>query len=1042
MYVMSLTITEPTILADVLSYFIRAQNAAVIFRKYGDEIVVESFEVSPCAKAVMGSRGKLVCSYPGPAIAVPNEVFEDSLFISELAHFLCQMNEDNLDAAPRTRKAGSTVVEERDTVHPRYITELLTGILRGVGKPADIPRITKRIGDDVVWNNSRLPWRRSSLWLIIRVAIQTTLERNSLDRNLYKSFILFFMNELAQRALHDSMSNDVLQWVVAKISRRLMKMGDAAPEWLSVAVLETCTDIRALLDGRWKRVQAVDAVSPLWTPSTLDLSADTRLSLLSSFRYISNVLLNNRFVSSSSSFKPKLRARGKLDDFLSASGNFFQVAYQDEPCLTLYDVEREISLGIDEWVSGISVPDIDNASERLELLANSYSMAALQVYKNNPEDTSRMLLTVIELWIALDKLITRQIPMFVDYSPEVPTSLLERLLLRYPENFLRWRLAYEYIRTRHSNAKSGWSIFSDQADANSFAVRYYNRSFELQALKSTIITGANLARRKKVEALNDANALHAELRKREADADHSYKLSGQHAKKRCGKCKLEKQIQRMTIGVHEWPLPADSDRSATVVFELKCPVAFNMWRSLTLHFLVDLCSPSPKPLQPYVVLEKYSDLHGYLVKHPRSRVTLASDVKPFSKSHYSQTPIPSVEDRVCVNNALDFRYFDSMACIRTFDAFDILSLTSHCSYHLGSGPYHNMQQYLQDTTHTSNDVICNQADCHKDLSIHEFIAFGHLRSGPSLQWLNILREIRANMLRFRREEVHMLVAQAACQVGPFSSDGRMSWHHELACSSFCGSLLTELETLVTAVSGNWLEGITMNTVSLLVSRVLTGPLAVKDGIDIAHRAHQVLQTVREKTFTWVVELLANFENTIDENEKVDLQSRLRDTAAICRSTFDVGDMNDLTQILSSSGDVEILFTCAIIIHDNTPVKLDSLSKMSRLLLERDRRLSWKLQHVIGGLIVEEAWNDGIHLAVKRVWPTYRQGSDWHRYGITNCSWLTSSTPKYKDEMSQQVWLDILDGSLLVDGKAMGRLPHTIQKHSLFTSIFPNVSGMF
>ena len=141
MYIMSFTITDPTILADVLSYFIRAQNAAVIFRKYADETVVESFEVSPCAKAVMGSRGKLVCSYPGPAIAVPNEVFEDSLFISELAHFLCQMNEDNLDAAPKTRKAGSMVVEERDTVDPRYITELLTGTLRGVGRPADIQRI-------------------------------------------------------------------------------------------------------------------------------------------------------------------------------------------------------------------------------------------------------------------------------------------------------------------------------------------------------------------------------------------------------------------------------------------------------------------------------------------------------------------------------------------------------------------------------------------------------------------------------------------------------------------------------------------------------------------------------------------------------------------------------------------------------------------------------------------------------------------------------------------------------------------------------------
>ena len=297
-----------TILADVLSYFVRAQNAAIIFRKYTSETLVEMFEVSPRAEAVMGSRGKLVCSYPGPTIAVPNAVFEDSLFTLELAHFLCRMNEDNLDAIPETRKAGSIVDEERDTVHPRYITELLTGILRAVGRPADVQRITKHIGDDVVWNNSRLPWRRSPLWLIIKVAIQTTLKRNALSRNIYKSFILFFMNELARTALHRDMSNDVLQWIAAKISRRLTKLGKSAAEWLSEAVLETCTSIRALLDERWKQVQAADVLSPHWAPSTLDIAADARLSLLNSHCYIVNVLSSIHSVPPSPSFDPKRRA--------------------------------------------------------------------------------------------------------------------------------------------------------------------------------------------------------------------------------------------------------------------------------------------------------------------------------------------------------------------------------------------------------------------------------------------------------------------------------------------------------------------------------------------------------------------------------------------------------------------------------------------------------------------------------------------------------------------------------------------------------------
>ncbi|KAG6328168.1 hypothetical protein ID866_10921, partial [Astraeus odoratus] len=103
---------------DVVVYYIRAQNAAVIFRKETEMTLVESFEVSPSTAQVMGACGKLLCSYPGPAIAVPNKIFNDAVFRSELANFLTAMNEDILDATPTTMKAGSEVNESRDTAHP------------------------------------------------------------------------------------------------------------------------------------------------------------------------------------------------------------------------------------------------------------------------------------------------------------------------------------------------------------------------------------------------------------------------------------------------------------------------------------------------------------------------------------------------------------------------------------------------------------------------------------------------------------------------------------------------------------------------------------------------------------------------------------------------------------------------------------------------------------------------------------------------------------------------------------------------------------
>jgi hypothetical protein len=145
----------------MLVLLIRAQNAGIIIRKFRDKTVFESFEVFPPDAVVMGAKGKLLCSYPVPAIAVPCETVDDTTFREELASFLVQMNVDSLDSAAATTKARSTV-EERDTAHPRYITQLLTGILRGMGKVAEVTRIQKMMSYGKVRRNHGVG-RRSGL---------------------------------------------------------------------------------------------------------------------------------------------------------------------------------------------------------------------------------------------------------------------------------------------------------------------------------------------------------------------------------------------------------------------------------------------------------------------------------------------------------------------------------------------------------------------------------------------------------------------------------------------------------------------------------------------------------------------------------------------------------------------------------------------------------------------------------------------------------------------------------------------------------------
>ena len=121
-----------------------------MFRKQRDVTVYAAFELSLQANPVIMTRGMLLCSYPEPAIEIPNAVFGDEVFRSELANFLVCMNEDILDTTTGNLVLDPTAFERCDTTDPRHITELLTGILRAVGRPATaVVRVTKRIGDDV-----------------------------------------------------------------------------------------------------------------------------------------------------------------------------------------------------------------------------------------------------------------------------------------------------------------------------------------------------------------------------------------------------------------------------------------------------------------------------------------------------------------------------------------------------------------------------------------------------------------------------------------------------------------------------------------------------------------------------------------------------------------------------------------------------------------------------------------------------------------------------------------------------------------------------
>ena len=284
----------------------------------------------------------------------------------------------------------------------------------------------------------------------------------------------------------------------------------------------------------------------------------------------------------------------------------------------------------------------------------------------------------------------------------------------------------------------------------------------------------------------------------------------------CLKCKLQKEAKNLRIKVHEWPLPDYPLESMANIFELNCPGVFAIWRACTYQVLRDIGMAHVKTLefQPPVLLRDYEGLTEWSKKGASGRITFGSESR--SQSH-QDVKIPAKEDSVFVKNGLCFRLYDSWKKEFVLSSFDV-NLGSYCTLYLpqdGESLYRHLQSVVTHTTHTHNETLANQIDCPTNLSLHEHLAFSTLRSGPQLQWKNIVRELRTNLLTFSCEEVHTLITQAAWQIGPLSDDAfTRRWHFELGVPDFGHVLIREAMDLLSRIEANWMEGTTVKTISM------------------------------------------------------------------------------------------------------------------------------------------------------------------------------------------------------------------------------------
>jgi hypothetical protein len=766
----------------------------------------------------MKTEGKLLCSYPGPAIQVPTDIFMDRCFLRELSSFLVQMDVDQFDSNPRVDYLDSTSkISEEESVHPRYISELLVGILRGYGQPVSVDRITKRIGDEVL--GIHRPWRRSPLWLVIRVSLQSSLRTS----NLYKPFILFFHAYLLRTCVCQAFPSELLYAMRVKMARRLSKLGPASSHQVFQFVHDTANETEALLSKRWSAFQTAESISPRIQLNTLDFVGNTHLSLRKTYTYFREMLLSAANGFPQKGFTPvsALSIRD-VHDFAQLKNGLFKKATDKYWRVALADFELCVERNLELWAAACT-----NNSEALDVVAScitDYFARAKDYYEDYAEEQSIMILTVMDLWVALDRFAIQECPLLKQYSPEIPSEFLHGLLLHRSSALKRALRIEEYLRHRHEEALDVPSLFSNSVDDSCFYVKYFRTSEYLQHLYDEICSRARrkpVASRAKLISLNEASK--SLLREAESleHAETRNVLKRSIHSPTCRKCRLKDQAKTLRIPILEWSLLHSTVHAQLAAFELSPPLAFAAWRDITYMILHDIgLNPTlDEQKNDEAFLDSFSGIHGLGVKRRKyDRVTIGSSTVSFSYQTGSNVVgIPAEDSSAFAENGLSFRLFDRIKKSWVVESFSESSSAKLCTPRIPqSSPYRLLHHFISGTQHTPNEIIAAQADCPAEINLHEFVAFSGLRSCPSLQWFNIARELASPFLSFRREEVHTLITQAAWQLGPLLNVVR-EWHVDLGIFGFGDALLRELEFLLGKIASNWQEEVTVRTIGMLDS---------------------------------------------------------------------------------------------------------------------------------------------------------------------------------------------------------------------------------
>lgn len=1033
-----------------------------LFSNENGGIVFEAFEASPLGESVLKSTNTLLWDFPGSSVVVPLKEFLDEDFQQNLVSFLDQASiESAKQFTAHTTKAGASILESRETVNPALITQMLMALLSAVGRRVELPRIRKRVRDDVCWEDAALPWRRSPFWLVLRVSLQRMLYNqlgNEKGRIQYKFLMAITLADL----LVDSaprLSPEQTSYLKAKLCRRLSKLEvekSTSPSFLSADYFQTFAATELFFTQSIQ--QAVDDINSTWTKfkktirrqiPNLPLRAaesDLKLSLPESYSKLHAIL--NLPIRPRSRFNLHSSYSSVLtEDATTPSIQSFKKFSNRYNSLTALEVS--IEAGTSTLLAGATTPE-----EYVIRIANritGYIDTVGAAYNTSPVEQSGMILNVFALWVSMDLYAVRAFPLLKEYHPGFSPDLLDSLQLPRWKDMCRLQEVQTYLNQRCAAATSHMTIFIDPSD-KCFAARFYDcleKNSVIQGLHDRIQEASDVSRAEKQFEWKSKTATYDDNSQKILRTFCTGKLNpdGSHDIRGCTRCFLVRSRKRLRISVHEAFLPSnktpdDIAQRKAIVFELNMPKAFALYRDVSWKIVKSFARKRPaiRSTPPKMLLRKYRQLLPFMESNETTLV-LASTTKSFLLTHFSDIRLPVDFKKVDLPLGLHFSYYDVADKFWSSELKNSLICPPGCAMTIpSSSPFnfiHSSRSFPpkgnspKGNSPSSYEIIASQSKCPTQLTIHEFIAYQNLFSGKTTRWPKILVELGSSNLNFGSEETMLLFSQLALQAGPAHEDNFRLVHATFHDEDFCKKLANKIDQLLDIIAPNGREAYCMDMLLTLALRIWE---LGRSGI--RSETAKLLHKMRTITLHWISALRIEVRDEA-KADTADIASTYAFLASLlCRRTFvafiEGGDV-------LSAEDTCCFIRASLAFQENLIDDSERLSGTAHAMLLRDTKMVYRMRSIIRRSV--ECHSASLGTAIRDIWfeatDALREYSPWCLLSGENDGWVTAVVLATEYTAEQSVHYHLFEGHLFVDGKPLGKLPAEIRNSEVLKELFGN-----